>query len=43
LDQGDTIVHRFNSNGSSNVKVTLAWDDPSATRLATRTLEMSWM
>lgn len=39
LDQGDTIVHRFNSNGSSNIKVTLAWnDDPSASRLATRAL-----
>jgi subtilisin family serine protease len=38
LDQGDTIAHRFNSDGSSDVKVTLAWDDPSGSRLATRAL-----
>jgi hypothetical protein len=37
-DNGVTDFYTFNSNGSSSVKVTLAWDDPAATRLATPTL-----
>jgi hypothetical protein len=37
-DNGVTDFYTFNSDGSSSVKVTLAWDDPAATRLATPTL-----
>ena len=37
-DNGVTDFYTFNSDGLASVKVTLAWDDPSATRLATPTL-----
>jgi hypothetical protein len=37
-DNGGTDFYTFNSDGSSSVKVSLAWDDPAATRLATPTL-----
>jgi subtilisin family serine protease len=35
---GATDSFTFTSNGSANVRVTLAWDDPPATRLAAPTL-----
>lgn len=38
VDVGVTDSYPFHSDGSSNVRVTLAWDDPPATRLATATL-----
>ncbi|MPY98095.1 MAG: S8 family serine peptidase [Actinophytocola sp.] len=38
IDQGDQRNWTFNSDGAEDVKVTLAWNDPSATRLATSTL-----
>jgi hypothetical protein len=38
VDVGDTDFYTFNSGGIGNVQVTLAWDDPSATRLAVTTL-----
>ncbi len=34
VDVGDTDIYTFNSDGSANVQVTLAWDDPAATRLS---------
>ena len=37
VDVGDTDFYTFNSGGG-NVQVTLAWDDPPATRLAATTL-----
>jgi hypothetical protein len=36
--QGDTDFFTFNSDGASNVRVTLAWDDPTAAALAATTL-----
>jgi hypothetical protein len=38
VDNGDTDFYTFNSDGSTNIQVTLAWDDPPATRLAAATL-----
>jgi hypothetical protein len=38
VDVGDTDFYIFSSAGIGNVQVTLAWDDPSATRLAATTL-----
>jgi len=38
VDHGQAKRHEFNSAGNEDVKVTLVWDDPPATRLATTTL-----
>ncbi len=38
IDNDQTSTFTFNSNGVDDVKVTLAWDDPAAPRLATTTL-----
>jgi hypothetical protein len=38
VDQGDTTTLSFGNDGVTPVRVTLAWDDPAATRLAATTL-----
>jgi len=38
VDQGQTQSYTFDSSGVNDVKVTLVWDDPPATRLASSTL-----
>lgn len=38
LDHGEIEVYPLSSDGTRNVKVTAAWDDPPATRLASNTL-----
>jgi hypothetical protein len=38
LDAGEDIFLTFNSDGAADVKVTLAWDDPAASKLAAVTL-----
>lgn len=38
LDHGNTAVYPLLSDGTRDVKVTIAWDDPPATRLAANTL-----
>jgi hypothetical protein len=38
LDAGEDIFLTFDSDGSDDVKVTLAWDDPAASKLAAVTL-----
>lgn len=38
LDAGEDIFFTFNSDGAADVKVTLAWDDPAAAKLAAVTL-----
>jgi PKD domain len=38
VDNGNTDFYTFNSDGSVAVQVTLAWDDPAATKLAAVTL-----
>jgi hypothetical protein len=38
LDAGEDLFLTFDSDGAEDVKVTLAWDDPAATKLAAVTL-----
>ena len=38
VDNGDTDFYTFNSDGATDIQVTVAWDDPPATRLAAPTL-----
>jgi len=38
VDNGDTDFYTFNSDGTTNIQVTLAYDDPPAARLAATTL-----
>ncbi len=38
VDNGGTDFYTFNSDGSANMQVTIAWSDPAATRLAATTL-----
>jgi hypothetical protein len=38
VGNGDTDFYTLNSDGSTNIQVTVAWDDPPAARLAATTL-----
>jgi len=38
VDNGDTVSYFFNSDGMSDMRATLVWDDPAGTRLANPTL-----